>query len=89
MFVRSLTVYLVRQGTLDEFEFLDHGAHWAIGALAVILLLTISISINEIITGLIGVVFICASFTGSVMRNKKKAKFAEETEPADLSTVAK
>ncbi|WP_426225103.1 DUF475 domain-containing protein [Pseudarthrobacter sp. DSP2-3-2b1] len=89
MFVRSLTVYLVRQGTLDEFEFLDHGAHWAIGALAVILLLTISISINEIITGLIGVVFICASFTGSIMRNKKKAQLTEGTEPAELSTVAK
>ena len=35
MFVRSLTVYLVRQGTLCEYVYLEHGAHWAIGALAV------------------------------------------------------
>ncbi|MCU1531147.1 MAG: hypothetical protein JWO49_718 [Arthrobacter sp.] len=71
MFVRSLTVFLVREGTLDEFEYLDHGAHWAIGALAVILLITIVFPINEIITGLIGVVFIGAAFTGSILRNKR------------------
>ena len=41
MYVRSLTVYLVRQGTLDDYVYLEHGAHWAIGALAVILLVTI------------------------------------------------
>ncbi|WP_026556439.1 DUF475 domain-containing protein [Arthrobacter sp. 35W] len=73
IFVRSLTVYLVRQGTLDEFEYLDHGAHWAIGALATILLLTISIEINEVITGLIGVLFIGAAFISSVARNKRIA----------------
>ena len=38
MYVRSLTVYLVRQGTLDDYVYLEHGAHYAIGALAVILL---------------------------------------------------
>jgi len=73
IFVRSLTVYLVREGTLDEFEYLDHGAHWAIGALSVILLLTISVEINEVITGVIGIVFIGASFVSSLLRNKRKA----------------
>jgi len=73
IFVRSLTVYLVQKGTLDEFEYLDHGAHWAIGALAIILLLTISIDINEVITGLIGVVFIVAAFLSSLRRNKRLA----------------
>ena len=41
MFVRSITVYLVRQDTLDRFIYLEHGAHWAIGALAVIMLMSI------------------------------------------------
>ncbi|MBH0246303.1 DUF475 domain-containing protein, partial [Streptomyces cavourensis] len=54
MYVRSLTVYLVRQGTLDDYVYLEHGAHYAIGALSVILLVTIQYEINEIITGLIG-----------------------------------
>ncbi|MGW0293041.1 DUF475 domain-containing protein [Streptomyces tuirus] len=70
MYVRSLTVYLVRQGTLDDYVYLEHGAHYAIGALAVLLLVTIQYQINEIITGLIGVVLIAASFWSSVRRNR-------------------
>ncbi|MDF6042293.1 DUF475 domain-containing protein [Streptomyces sp. JH14] len=70
MYVRSLTVYLVRQGTLDDYVYLEHGAHYAIGALAVILLVTIQYQINEIITGLVGVVLIGWSFWSSVRRNK-------------------
>ncbi|MFF5367880.1 DUF475 domain-containing protein [Streptomyces sp. NPDC013187] len=70
MYVRSLTVYLVRQGTLDDYVYLEHGAHYAIGALAAILLVTIRFEINEIITGLIGVVLIGASFWSSVRRNR-------------------
>jgi hypothetical protein len=73
MYVRSLTVYLVRQGTLDEYVFLEHGAHYAIGALAVLLLVTIQYEINEVVTGLIGVVLIAASFWSSVRRNRALA----------------
>ncbi len=69
--IRSLTVYLVRQGTLDEYAYLEHGAHWAIGALAVILLVTIKYEISEIVTGLIGVVFIAISFVNSIQRNRR------------------
>ncbi len=69
--IRSLTVYLVRKGTLDEYIYLEHGAHWAIGALAVILLITVKYEIPEVVTGLIGVAFIVASFVNSVMRNKR------------------
>lgn len=71
MYVRSLTVYLVRQGTLDDYVYLEHGAHYAIGALAVILLVTIQYEINEVITGLVGVVLIAWSFWSSVRRNKR------------------
>jgi len=71
MFVRSITVFLVRKGTLSEYVYLEHGAHWAIGALALILMVSIGVHINEIITGLVGVFFIGAAFIGSVMRNRK------------------
>lgn len=70
-FVRSLTVYLVRQRTLDEYVYLEHGAQWAIGALAVLLLCTIGFEIPEIVTGLIGIGFIGMAFVSSVMRNKR------------------
>ncbi|GGX85833.1 DUF475 domain-containing protein [Streptomyces fructofermentans] len=74
MYVRSLTVYLVRQGTLDDYVYLEHGAHYAIGALAAILLITIQYQINEVITGLVGVVLIAWSFWSSVRRNKALAE---------------
>jgi hypothetical protein len=70
MYVRSLTVYLVRQGTLDDYVHLEHGAHYAIGAPAVILMVTIQCEINEVITGLVGVVLIGWSFWSSVRRNR-------------------
>ncbi|MEU8983962.1 DUF475 domain-containing protein [Streptomyces sp. NPDC048309] len=73
MYVRSLTVYLVRQGTLDDYVYLEHGAHYAIGALAVILMVTIQYQIHEVITGLVGVVLIAWSFWSSVRRNKALA----------------
>ncbi|MFJ8182324.1 DUF475 domain-containing protein [Streptomyces sp. NPDC096105] len=73
MYVRSLTVYLVRQGTLDEYVYLEHGAHYAIGALALILLVTIQYEIPELITGSIGVILIGASFWSSVLRNRRLA----------------
>jgi hypothetical protein len=73
MYVRSLTVYLVRQGTLDDYVYLEHGAHYAIGALSVILLITIRFEINELITGLVGVVLIGWSFWSSLRRNKALA----------------
>ncbi|MEV6757110.1 DUF475 domain-containing protein [Streptomyces sp. NPDC051214] len=73
MYVRSLTVYLVRQGTLDDYVYLEHGAHYAIGALAAILLVTIQYEINEVITGLVGVILIASSFWSSVRRNKRIA----------------
>ncbi|MBM9467936.1 DUF475 domain-containing protein [Nakamurella leprariae] len=82
MFVRSLTVYLVRKGTLAEYVYLEHGAHWAIGALAVILMVSIGWHVNEIITGLLGVFFIGAAFLTSIRRNKRLR--AEGKEPATV-----
>jgi hypothetical protein len=85
MYVRSLTVYLVRQGTLDDYVHLEHGAHYAIGTLAVILLVTIEHQISEIITGLAGVALIAASFLTSVRRNRALAAEAQAA-PAAVKT---
>jgi hypothetical protein len=72
MFVRSLTVFLVRKGTLDEFVFLEHGAHYAIGILALIMLASMKFHIPEIFTGLIGVAFILASLWSSIRHKRKQ-----------------
>ncbi|MGK4583444.1 DUF475 domain-containing protein [Kitasatospora sp. HPMI-4] len=72
MYIRSLTVFLVRKGTLDDYVYLEHGAHYAIGALALILLASIKYHIPEIVTGLIGVAFIGAALASSVLRNRRE-----------------
>jgi hypothetical protein len=79
MFVRSLTVFLVRKGTLADYVYLEHGAHWAIGALSVILLMGIGYHVNEVVTGLIGVAFIGAAFLSSILRNRRLAAQGVET----------
>ncbi len=66
MYVRSMTVYLVNKGTLDAFVYLEHGAHYAIGILAVIMLASVKFHVPEWITGLSGVVFIAASIWSSI-----------------------
>lgn len=73
LFIRSLTVYLVRQGTLDEYAFLEHGALYAIGALAFLMLFSMIVHIPELVTGLIGVTFIGLSIMSSIKLNKLEA----------------
>ncbi|WP_306333896.1 DUF475 domain-containing protein [Streptomyces sp. KL118A] len=88
MYVRSLTVYLVRQGTLDDYVYLEHGAHYAIGALAVILLITIQYEIHEVITGSVGVILIAWSFVSSVIRNKRMAAAEGQGSAGDKAEVS-
>ena len=73
MFVRSITIYLVQQDALDRYVYLEHGAHWAIGALAVIMLLSIDpdLEVPEAVTASVGVVFIGAALGWSVLRNRR------------------
>lgn len=73
MFVRSMTVHLVHKGTLDDYVFLEHGAHYGIGALAIIMLYSISHHVPELITGLIGVGFIVMSVISSIKHNRANA----------------
>lgn len=72
MFVRSLTVYLVEKGTLDQFVYLEHGAHYAIGILAFIMLASMKFHVPEMVTGLAGVAFIGASVWSSIRYRKKQ-----------------
>lgn len=74
MYIRSLTVFLVRKGTLHEYIYLEHGAHWAIGALAVCMLVSIGHHVPEWITGGLGAGLIIAAFVSSVVRNRGDAQ---------------
>jgi hypothetical protein len=65
MFVRSLTIMLVKKGTLAEYRYLEHGAFWAILALGTCMILGVFVHIPEIITGLVGAALISISFYSS------------------------
>jgi hypothetical protein len=73
MFVRSMTIFLVRQGTMSEYRYLEHGAFYAILALAVIMYINTFAHIPEVITGLIGAVLIGLAFWASVRANRAEA----------------
>ncbi|ABC63160.1 DUF475 domain-containing protein [Erythrobacter litoralis] len=72
MFVRSMTIHLVRQGTLAQYRYLEHGAFWAIIVLGVIMLLSAKFHIPETITGLIGAILIGLSLLWSIRFNRKQ-----------------
>ncbi|MXO83446.1 DUF475 domain-containing protein [Altererythrobacter aestiaquae] len=72
MFVRSMTIHLVRQGTLAQYRYLEHGAFWAIIILGVIMLLSAKVHIPETITGLIGAVLIGLSLWWSIRSNRRE-----------------
>jgi len=71
VWVRSLTVYLVRTGTLAKYRYLEHGAHWAILALGILMLAKLyAIELPEWATGSLGLVFIVAAIVSSVVEQR-------------------
>ncbi|MGO3153803.1 MAG: DUF475 domain-containing protein [Galactobacter sp.] len=80
LFVRSMTVYLVDHGSLAKFRYMEAGAHWAIGALSVMLIFTIKHHIPDFVIGLTGIALITASIISSVVANKRDEKAAAITE---------
>lgn len=71
LFVRSMTVHLLRRKTLQSYRYLIHGAHYAISVLAVMLLLTIRIAIPDLVTGFLGLLFIGAALYSSHVYNQR------------------
>jgi hypothetical protein len=71
VFVRSTTIFLVEKGTLDRYIYLEHGAHYAIGALALIMLLGIRYPVPELVTGLIGLAFIAGAMVSSIRYSRR------------------
>ena len=67
IWVRTFTLYMVRNHTLVKYRFLDAGAHWAIFSLAVVMFLKLlHIEVPELIIGGIGLLFIVLAVWSSV-----------------------
>ena len=59
VWIRAMTVHLVRHNVLSKYIYLEHGAHWAIGFLGAVMLLKLyHIELPEFIVGSLGLVFI-------------------------------
>ena len=88
IFVRSMTIMLVEKGTLAQYRFLEHGAFWAIIALATIMLLSAyeGLHIPETVTGLIGAVLIGLALWMSI-RHKRLNPEGDE-DPKSVSVAA-
>ena len=66
LWVRSMTVYIVRRGTLGKYLYLEHGAHYTVLLLALIMLASIIWEISEYVPGLVGIGVIGASVIASI-----------------------
>ncbi len=64
-FVRSLTIFFVRERMLDTLLYLEHGAHWAIFGLACAMLGGLLVHIPAVIIGVAGLLFVGLSLISS------------------------
>jgi len=72
LWVRSLTVYLVRNQTLGRYQYLEHGAHWAILALGLVMLVKLyHIEPPEWFTGSIGLIFVATATVTSIIERRR------------------
>lgn len=73
IWVRSLTVYLMRSGTLSKYRYLEHGAHWAILALGIIMFIKLyQVNPPEWLTGSLGLIVISIAVVSSIIEQKRK-----------------
>ncbi|HWG23507.1 DUF475 domain-containing protein [Actinospica sp.] len=73
-YIRSLTVYVVRKGTLDEYRYLEHGAYYSIALLSVLLLWEVWRDVPDWITACTGAVVITAAWLTSIWAGKRQQR---------------
>lgn len=72
IWVRSMTVYLMRAGMLSRYKYMEHGAHWAILALGAIMLVKLyHVEPPEWFVGSLGLVFIATAVVSSILEMRR------------------
>ncbi|WP_425053586.1 DUF475 domain-containing protein [Psychromarinibacter sp. S121] len=82
MYVRSMTIMLVENGTLAEYRFLEHGAFYAIFTLSIIMFAQSQVHIPEVITGLGGAAMIGFALWSSIRWNARERAEADAEDAA-------
>ncbi len=70
-YVRVITIHMLKHGVLDQYKYLEHGAHYAIGVLAVLLFVSLKVHIPEVVTGLVGMLFVITAIVQSYIELKR------------------
>ena len=71
MAVRSLTIYMVEREVVSKYIFLEHGAMWSIGLLALSMLVQIFHHLPAMLITTFAIVPICLAFVHSIYKNKE------------------
>ena len=77
LFVRSMTVYLVAKGTLEQYIYLEPAAFWAIGFLVLVMFMSAAghhLPGGEITTGLASMVILGAGVLTSIIQRRIEEK---------------
>jgi hypothetical protein len=72
LWVRSLTLFMVRHRVLNAYRYLEHGAHYTIGILAVVMLLSLFFDIPEAIAGVTGLIVVGLSIASSMEATRRE-----------------
>ena len=70
LWVRSMTLFMFKKQVLNDYRYLEHGAHYTIVILAFVLLGGLFIHIPEVIAGLSGIAIVTASIMSSIAETK-------------------
>jgi hypothetical protein len=82
-YIRALTVYVVRRGTLEQYRYLEHGAYYAIGMLAVLLMIEVWRDVPDVLTAGAGAALIIAAVASSLAARKRQERALQREAVSD------
>ncbi len=74
LYVRVITIHMLQHGVLNKYRYMEHGAHYAIGILAALMLISLKVDVPEVVAGLAGLVFVGTAAVHSYLVLKKEQK---------------
>jgi uncharacterized protein len=81
-YIRCLTVFVVRRGTLEQYRYLEHGAYYAIGMLALLLMIEVWHDVPDVLTAGMGAAMIVAAILSSVWESRR-SELRRRRDPGD------
>lgn len=74
LYVRVITIHMLQHGVLNKYRFMEHGAHYAIGILAALMLASLKVDVPEVVAGLTGLLFVGTAVVHSYLVLKREQR---------------